>query len=425
MGDVCDVRTTIIDVVYPPQRGKIGLRGNCAPLSWEHTTEATRQEDERHIFEITVPEGELCELKVVRNDEQFAEGRNYTVHAGDRIHIEPYFDHVGSTLLPPEEMKVGEEVLSFQVLLPPSYDEQENKRYPVLYMQDGQALWSTGQDPFGVWNLEKTLDQLFELNAIEEIIVVGIDTAMRRMERLSHTQDSEHGGGEAPAHLAAIVDHLIPAINGRFRTKTERENTALMGSSMGGLFSFYAAWTRPDVFGKAACLSSSFWWANRHMIRAVQTGEVATSRPVLYIDSGAAVSAFEKDPNARDGFHHTRSMVRALLRHGYTAGTDLHRLTFTGQTHDANSWAARVAIPLQILFPPPVSTQLPKEVVEAIEAIEEAAQKAAEVIEEVAQKAEEAIIAKATGQDASGGESQGEPALGEGSGPGKPEDHAA
>jgi hypothetical protein len=91
----------------------------------------------------------------------------------------------------------------------------------------------------------------------------------------------------------------------------------------------------------------------------VQSAPPAALRPLLYLDSGAAASAFEKDPNVRDGFHHTRSMFRALMRHGYTAGVDLHRLTFTGQTHDAAAWAARVAIPLQLLFPPPVHTQVP------------------------------------------------------------------
>lgn len=353
-------RVTFIEVTYPAHRGAIGLRGDHAPLSWEHTTQPTSRNGDRHVFELMIPEGEIVEIKLVRNDEDWAGGRNYTVHAGEALAIEPYFDRTGATLLEPEELSVEGEKLSYRVLLPPSYDEQDSKRYPVLYVQDGQALWSTSEDPFGVWNLDKTLDHLFDLNGIEEVIVVGIDTSDRRTDRLSHVPDPEHGGGEGPLHLSALVDHLIPAINARFRTKADRDNTAVMGSSMGGLFSFYAAWTRPDVFGKAACLSSSFWWAKRHMVRLVQGDGTAQARPMLYLDSGAAVSAFEKDPSARDGFHHTRSMFRALMRHGYVAGVDLHRLTFTGQTHDAASWAARVAIPLQLLFPPPVSTQVPR-----------------------------------------------------------------
>ena len=357
--DGSEGRVTLIDVIYPAHRGAIGLRGDHAPLSWEHTTAPTSRDGDRVLFELNIPEGELLELKLVRNDEDWAGGRNYTVHAGDHLLIEPYFDRTGGALLPAEELATPGGKLSYRVMLPPSYDEQDAKRYPVLYVQDGQALWSTSQDPYGIWNLDKTLDHLFELNAIEELIVVGIDTSERRTGRLSHVADPDHGGGEGPAHLGAIVDHLLPSINERFRTKTERDSTALMGSSMGGLFSFYAAWTRPDVFGKAACLSSSFWWAKRHLIRQVQGEAPPLARPLLYIDSGAAVSAFEKDPNARDGFHHTRSMFRALMRHGYVAGVDLHRLTFTGQAHGADAWAARVAIPLQLLFPVPPHAQVP------------------------------------------------------------------
>jgi len=352
-------RATIVEVTYPAHRGSIGIRGDQAPLSWEHTLQPTSREGDRHVFELMIPEGELVELKLVRNDEEWAGGRNYTVHAGDHLHIEPYFDRSGAALLDAEELPIGDERLSYRVLLPPSYDEQEVKRYPVLYVQDGQALWSVSQDPYGIWSLDKTLDHLFELNGIEEVIVVGVDTSHRRTDRLSHVPDPEHGGGEGPAHLRALCDHLIPSINERFRTRTDRDSTALMGSSMGGLFSFYAAWTRPDVFGKAACLSSSFWWAKRDIVRQVQGASPAEMRPIFYLDSGAAASAFERDPNVRDGFHHTRSMFRALMRHGYTAGVDLHRLTFTGHTHDAAAWAARVAIPLQLLFPPPAHTQVP------------------------------------------------------------------
>jgi hypothetical protein len=102
------------------------------------------------------------------------------------------------------------------------------------------------------------------------------------------------------------------------------------------------------VFGKAICLSSSFWWARRYMIRAVtQTPE---PRPLLYLDSGAALNPEEPNASAHDGFHHTRAMHRALGRVGYSA-VELHRLTFPGHSHNAAAWATRVALPLQLLFP--------------------------------------------------------------------------
>ncbi len=174
------------------------------------------------------------------------------------------------------------------------------------------------------------------------------------MERLSPTPDPEHGGGKGPEHLAAMVDHLIPHIDENYRTRTGPEDTCALGSSMGGLFSFYASWERPDIFGKAACLSSSFWWANRWAVRHVQGSRTPNPRPIMYIDSGASIRATEADPNLRDGFHHTRSMFRALSDHAYKPGLDMNWLVFTNAKHDADSWRARIAIPLQLLFPPKV-----------------------------------------------------------------------
>jgi enterochelin esterase-like enzyme len=123
---------------------------------------------------------------------------------------------------------------------------------------------------------------------------------------------------------------------------------------MGGLFSFYAAWQRPDDFGKAACLSSSFWWANRWIVRHVQASRTPNPKPILYIDSGAPIRALETDPNLRDGFYDTRSMFRALSDHAFTPGVDMNWLVFTSAQHNADAWRARIAIPLQILFPPKV-----------------------------------------------------------------------
>lgn len=341
---------TLIEVTYPEAKGTLGLRGN-PPLSWEHTAPPTVREGDRHVFAVDVPPGEVLEMKIVRNEESWETGPNYAVHAGEHFHVEPYFERSTCTLLPPETLNAAGMQLTFQVLLPPSYDEQTNKRYPVIYVQDGQALWSTSSDPFGVWHLDTTLDELYALGALQELIVVALYADEQRIERLSPVPDSKYGGGKANQQLELLADHLRPLVNERFRTRPDRDNTALIGSSMGGLFSFHAAWTRSDLFSKAACLSSSFWWADREAVRRVQQGKAPDPRPLLYLDSGASHSPLEQDASARDGFHHTRAMFRALVTQGYTPGVDLHRLTFPGSTHDAASWAARIALPLQLLFP--------------------------------------------------------------------------
>jgi predicted alpha/beta superfamily hydrolase len=148
-----------------------------------------------------------------------------------------------------------------------------------------------------------------------------------------------------------MVDALKPLIDREYRTRPERSATALLGSSMGGLFSLWAAWSRPDVFGAAICLSPSFWWADRFMLKLVANGTCPAPRPNLYLDSGAASSEFEYDASTRDGVHNTRGMYRALREHCYDGGNLLYLLSWTGHQHDTRSWAARVSTPLQLFFP--------------------------------------------------------------------------
>ena len=307
------------------------------------------------MFELSIPDGETVDIKLVRGSDEWAHGRNYTLHAGDHLRLEPAFQQTKCRLLEHVTIDASPWPITYQVLLPPSYEEQRHKRYPVLYAQDGQALWSTSSDPFGIWKLDQAIDQLLELAVMEELIVVSIETSRDRMAKLSPWRDKTYGGGRAGEHLDAITNVLKPKIDTDFRTRAGREDTGLIGSSLGGLFSFYAAWNRPDVFGKAACLSSSFWWANRYMIRAVDYAP--PPRPLIYLDSGVAHSA---DEPRQDGFHETRSMHRALVRAGYQDGVDLHRLAFPGQYHSTAAWSARVAVPLQLLFPPNALTQVPE-----------------------------------------------------------------
>jgi predicted alpha/beta superfamily hydrolase len=350
-------RATIIEVVYPAKRGTIGIRGSQAPLSWTETTLPTATLGDRRVFELSIPEGETIDVKLVRGHDEWAHGRNYTLHAGDHLHLRPAFERTTCKLLDPVVIPSSADSpwpLRYRVLLPPSYDEQPDRRYPVLYAQDGQALWSSSVDPFGIWKLDTAIDQLLELAVMEELIVVGIETSEARMDRLGPVADRTYGGGRAMYHLDAITELLKPRIDAEYRTRTRPEDTGAIGSSLGGLFSFYAAWNRPDVFGKAICLSSSFWWANRYMIRAVDI--VPKPTPTIYLDSGVALNPEEP---SQDGFHHTRSMQRALVRAGFTTGENLHRLTFPGHVHSTAAWSARVAIPLQLLFPPPPETQVP------------------------------------------------------------------
>jgi predicted alpha/beta superfamily hydrolase len=347
-------RTTI--EVHYPSRAPLGLRGSAAPLSWHETLAPHEKDGERHVFLFDVPEGAVVELKPVLDGGRFSTGRNYNVLAGDSLVLHPTFDKTCGTL--EDEIRsvhspqLGKDV-RYRVFLPPSYHEHEERRYPVLYAQDGQSLFTRSPDPIDgkSWRMDAALDELWELGAMEEAIVVGVYTDYGRLEMLSPTPDEKHGGGDGPKYRDFLIATLKPEIDGRYRTHPGRKETGLIGASMGGLFSFFAAWTRPDVFGRAACLSSSFWWGGRAMVREVQKGFCPLPRPWLYLDSGAAKAALEEDANLRDGFEHTSALRAALVTHCYVPGEDLHTLAFAGLSHDNDSWASRLAIPLQLLFP--------------------------------------------------------------------------
>ena len=133
---------------------------------------------------------------------------------------------------------------------------------------------------------------------------------------------------------------MRPYIHQNFRTLTTKANTAMIGSSLGGLVSFYVGRRNPTVFGKTASLSSSFWWNNQALTQQV---EAATTKVAVkfYIDAGTD----------GDGLPETTRMRDALAADGYVQGNDLYYYVAQGAGHNEASWAARLNIPLTYLFP--------------------------------------------------------------------------
>jgi len=343
---------TVLRAIYPRARGRLSLRGGSAGLDWWSDRAPDEVDGDVSIFRLQVPHFDPVQVKLVREDGAWMVGRNAVIGRGDAVVLRPAFDRSAGELsgLRTIELPWGG-ALHIRVRLPPSYHEQDQQRYPVLYTQDGQSVWSDGTDPFGTWGLDRALDDLWDIGAVDEMIVVSIDTGEGRLERLGPVPDPVHGGGRGTEHLRGMVEVLKPLIDTEYRTRPERGSTVLLGSSMGGLFSLWAAWTRPDVFGGAICLSSSFWWGERFMLNLVSGGICPAPRPNLYLDSGAAASKGEHDASTRDGVHDTRAMYRALREHCYELGDDLFLLSWTGHHHDTRSWAARVSTPLQLFFP--------------------------------------------------------------------------
>ena len=146
------------------------------------------------------------------------------------------------------------------VYLPKNYLKEKTKRYPVIYMHDGQNLFDASTSAFGEWGIDESLDTLPKKH--REAIIVGIDNGPERIQEYNPYDNEKFGKGKGDAYLEFLVRELIPYINKKYRTATERSNTIIAGSSMGGLISYYAMLKYPDVFGKAGIFSPAFWVAD-------------------------------------------------------------------------------------------------------------------------------------------------------------------
>lgn len=171
------------------------------------------------------------------------------------------------------------------IYLPPDYDMASSKRYRVLYMHDGQNLFTPETSFAGEWEIDETLTKLFE-EGDEGCIVVGIDNGeAERIDEYSPWVNVNYGGGEGDEYVDFIVTTLKPYIDQNYRTKTEREYTGIMGSSMGGLISHYAALEYPEVFGKAGIFSPSYWFSGEAYTHVLASGHQEDMR-ICFLSGG-------------------------------------------------------------------------------------------------------------------------------------------
>ena len=198
------------------------------------------------------------------------------------------------------------------IYLPPGY-QSGNERYPVLYMHDGQNVFDDATSFVGEWGVDETLDSLSALGH-KGVIVVAVDHGdSKRFDEYSPWKNAKYGGGEGDEYVDFLVKTLKPYIDARYRTLTDRLNTGIAGSSMGGLISLYAALRYPDVFGRAGIFSPAFWVAPE-AYQQVRDAPPLRSDVRLYVVSGAqeAATGEEAGVYVKD----QERMVEALLARG-------------------------------------------------------------------------------------------------------------
>ena len=321
-------------VCYPAGNGKLVLR---TELDWQQDVQAIETSGDGNVttFEIEArqPFVYFKPCLIQGGDFHWAAGTNdlLVMGAHDARVVYPYFFGDGRGRFSPL-IEIPSAILGrnhrLRVYLPPGYEENTLARYSIAYMQDGQNLFFPeeafqGRD----WKVDETSRILRAMRAIEELIVVGVYSAgERRVEE--YTQPGYE------AYARSLVEEIVPTEQRYLRVSSDRRDRLMLGSSLGGVVSFYSVWQYPEVFGGAACMSSTFSFKDNLIERVLNE---AKREVRFYLDSGW--------PN--DNYEVTIAMATALVSRGWQYGRDLIHFCFPQAAHDEKAWGVRLHLPAQ------------------------------------------------------------------------------
>jgi predicted alpha/beta superfamily hydrolase/peptidoglycan/xylan/chitin deacetylase (PgdA/CDA1 family) len=224
------------------------------------------------------------------------------------------------------------------VWLPPSYSKKPDKRYPVLYMHDGQNILDPATSFTQIdWRVDEVADSLINAGAIEEPIIVGIyNNGPRRRPEYSDTK-------EGHAYIDFVTKRLKPMIDSTYRTIPDAAHTAVMGSSMGGLISLLFAWWQPETFSMAGCMSSAFLIDSNKLLKEIRFYRGLKKNTRIYLDNGGV----GVDTLLKPGYD---EMATILTSKGYQYGIDLDTVFAAAAEHNERAWSQRVWKPLLFFF---------------------------------------------------------------------------
>ena len=230
------------------------------------------------------------------------------------------------------------------VFLPPGYDAEPERRYPVLYLHDGQNLFDDATAFSREWQVDETAQRLIEEGAIEPLVIVGVSNAgPARIDEYTPTRDRRHrAGGGATRYGRMLVEDLKPFIDRTYRTLPDPAHTGLGGSSLGGLVSMYLGLQYTGLFWRLAVLSPSVWWDDRFILRRARL--LSHRSPArIWLSAGTAEG---------EGVVEGAAALRdVLVSKGWTEGEDLAFHVIEGGRHDEATWAAEMEAVLRFLYP--------------------------------------------------------------------------
>jgi predicted alpha/beta superfamily hydrolase len=240
---------------------------------------------------------------------------------------------------------------NLDIYLPPAYDREPHRHFPVLYMHDGNNLFFP-EIAFGgmPWCVDQMLNRLISHGLVDDLIVVGVyNTPGRDNEytwtRMHNNWRSEGGQGERYARF--LTEEVKPLIDHNFRTLRGQADTAVMGASLGGLISYYLGLYYPHIFGKIGMVSPSFWWDHR---RALKDAQQFPPNLKLWLDMGTREGDYRLPVDRNYNILNIRQMKQILERRGYREGVDLAYFEDRGGRHNEWYWGQRLHLPLIFFF---------------------------------------------------------------------------
>jgi predicted alpha/beta superfamily hydrolase len=385
----------LLRIHYPAAGHSVTVRGSAGGLSWtvgQPTAAASKSGDTftYTLVGLTAP----AEWKPLLDDATWSRGPNYHIAPGQTVDVWPHFTTISGrvvTLISAFHSTVLGNDRAIYAYLPPSYGENTDATYPVVYMQDGQNLWAAlPQIAFaGTWNVDTAFDAAAEMGSCSaggvvgwgaqplggtpatctgdgdcpsgecrtfpEAIVIGVANTPNRIYEYTPTTDPNEPfpGGGADSYVQMLTDELKPTIDAMLRTQPGAGSTAIAGSSLGGLVSAYAALRRPDVFGLVAALSPSTWWNNDVIVSDVAGTLPAPNRPqIVYVDCGQGTAAGTLPDDQVD----TDRLAAQYLALGYVNGVNFRYVVQPGASHDETHWAERFPGAMQFLLGGPPNT---------------------------------------------------------------------
>ena len=353
-----------IKVVYPQNQlnGKqIYIRGDFTPLNWtkgiplqnigDDTFGITLSPDVSHISNPTLS------FKTLVGDNIWQIGQNvkiqtHLIKSDNTYTIYPYyFTHTGKIelrdCLHSIALNNSRHVITY---FPPSYYENPHKRpYDTIIMHDGQNLFFDNTSAIGIaWKIQNTLNELINEGRMREVIIAGLYNTADRNNDYTYSFDPTVGfGGDGNLYLDFIEDKVFPYLHTNFpRMNLKPDSLGMIGSSLGGLISCYAGYTRPNKYAKIGCMSSSFWWNSQDFLHAVMQSHSAPYNKVqIYLDSG-------NEGPGKDDVTETIAVREKMIAQGYVLNQTVYYYLDPGGRHNEYFWGKRFHVPMTDLYPP-------------------------------------------------------------------------